>query len=484
MKVYPPSHLTPEESIERQKAEKETTLEIISDETIKEYIHNYFKHYRNTLEQFFSTLAPYLAFYAEYPYETLILRMGINGFIIGHKPSPKASIQVMQISDFDPPLPSFNLFDIIDRWQTPFNSFDFSVRQYNAGEAELDGIRRALADALNCLWITVETTIFSKLSVELIQAEGVEAEAEKETEDLAPFDFIGKVLVPEPAGYRRYEQWGFQFKTQRENRVSAKELRELEVCLEEQKEIDTICLITSGDLTSIGKHITVTNPKIRVWDRSILNRLVNIHLHVLEKYFPAYAVAIKSLSEKFSGESSDIPLGQGYRKYFADKLAACPAGRKHFAVYEETGTELWQHLFQGKLGEPRTQRGTSDRVQRRDVVFRNLRSSPFFQRIFHKFDSDLIVVDFKNYKNPLSSSVIEEVEQYANKAVGRLIVVVSRKGTTKAAEKAQHRLLRDKDTLILSISDQHMLEMISRKERGESPEDVLEDLLDELLVRY
>jgi len=38
--------------------------------------------------------------------------------------------------------------------------------------------------------------------------------------------------------------------------------------------------------------------------------------------------------------------------------------------------------------------------------------------------------------------------------------------------------------VVLVLSDAQVLEMIERRERGENPADVLEDVLDELLMRF
>jgi hypothetical protein len=190
-----------------------------------------------------------------------------------------------------------------------------------------------------------------------------------------------------------------------------------------------------------------------------------------------YPVAVEALTQHFDR------LTASRRQEFADKLVACPTGREHYAQYESIGTELWRYVFEGKLGEPKVQRRTSDGTQRRDVVFRNLRTSPFFERIFKRFDADYVIVDFKNYGSAIGSDEIEKVGLYANAALGRFAVAVSRKGATQTAESAQQRWLRD-GTVVLVLSDDHMLEMISRKERGEEPEDVLSDILDELLLRF
>jgi hypothetical protein len=255
-------------------------------------------------------------------------------------------------------------------------------------------------------------------------------------------------------------------------------LRELEDYLEsEEDKIDTICLVTSGDLTTIGRGIAVDNPRIRVWDRSVLNGLVNKHLTILERYFATYPVAVETLTQHFDR------LTASRHKEFSDRLAACPSGRENFAQYESIGTELWRYVFEGKLGEPKVQRQTSDGTQRRDVVFRNLRASSFFERIFKRFDADYVIVDFKNYGEAIGSDEIEKVGLYANEALGRFVVAVCRKGATKTAESAQQRWLR-KGIVVLVLSDENLLEMVSRRELGEEPEDVFADILDELLIRF
>jgi hypothetical protein len=61
---------------------------------------------------------------------------------------------------------------------------------------------------------------------------------------------------------------------------------------------------------------------------------------------------------------------------------------------------------------------------------------------------------------------------------------MSRFGVDDTADATQIRLLRDTNTLVLAISDKQMLEMIVRREKGENPEDVIEDIMDELLLQY
>ena len=90
----------------------------------------------------------------------------------------------------------------------------------------------------------------------------------------------------------------------------------------------------------------------------------------------------------------------------------------------------------------------------------------------------------ERFAAPIDSGVLNDVEKYANDAIGKFILVVSRKGSEKGAEAIQIRLYRDRQVMVLAISDAQMLEIIERKERGENPEDVLDDLLDKVLMLY
>lgn len=101
-----------------------------------------------------------------------------------------------------------------------------------------------------------------------------------------------------------------------------------------------------------------------------------------------------------------------------------------------------------------------------------------------KLGADFIIVDFKNYKDPVDGGVIAEVSKYANDAIGRLVIVVSRRGADDGVPTAQIRTFRDERTVVVVVSDEQLLEMVARKERGVPPEDVLEDLVDTLLVDY
>ncbi len=201
---------------------------------------------------------------------------------------------------------------------------------------------------------------------------------------------------------------------------------------------------------------------------------------MLGPYFPNYVNAIEQLTEKLERAANSVSAS-GRVGYFREKLERCPTGQKHFSQYESIGIEMWQYVFPTALGSPNTQQSTFDRVHRRDVLFRNHRESRFWQRVADRYAADTIIVDFKNDGKPVPGTTMKEVESYANKALGRLIFVVSRRGAAKSFKPAQVSTYNARDTVVLVISDNQMLEMVSRKEKGEQPEDLLEDILEDFL---
>lgn len=67
------------------------------------------------------------------------------------------------------------------------------------------------------------------------------------------------------------------------------------------------------------------------------------------------------------------------------------------------------------------------------------------KEFFSGFGADFIIVDFKNYRDEIDSDVIETVSNYANRALGKFVVAVSRKGGGSAARGGQLRVFKDRE---------------------------------------
>jgi hypothetical protein len=191
MRAYPPSTLTPRESLEQRETNEQLEQMAVSDETLKAYAQAYITHYREVIKRFFGNLAPYLSLYANYPYKITVVRMGPNGVIVGYQPDTQGAIEVIRVEDFDPPLPTLNFFDICKRIPANFITFSFALRAYDDDEAKIEGTRRALEDTLSLLWMSIQVSAFSKLCFELLEAEDIVPEPFKQEETKSELTTLG-----------------------------------------------------------------------------------------------------------------------------------------------------------------------------------------------------------------------------------------------------------------------------------------------------
>lgn len=480
MKIHSPNHLTEEESKSYDKEIEKLAREIrVSDSDLVFYGTEFLKFYKKIMEEHFSQIQQFVAFYSHYPYEVNILRLGEHGVMVFFTASKSETIRVITLNDFTPALTSINFFEIQERLNARAGFFDFRPRNYNAKEAERDAMRWVLDHALVCFWHAIKPADFEFLCRELIGEEIPGFEVSVGSQDNG-IDAIGIVQFLEPGGFRRLERWAFIFKHHLSQRLSVNEIRKnVKMIKNIDPPVDIICLVTSGDVTSIGNHVSYSDQRIRIWDRTVLHRLLHQNWSVLSKHFARYAHTYQELMGR-DNHIQDLDLYE----QFCQKLSKCPPGKESFRTYEDIGNEILIHLFKEELGEPKVQSTSIDRAQRRDVLFRNKRNSPFFKRIAERFGADFVIVDYKNYSDPLDGTVVTDVAKYANKALGKFIVVVSRKGFSEAAYTTQAREFRDSGVIVLSVCDEHLLEMVIRKKSGEDPSDILEDLLDEMLINY
>ena len=484
VEVYRPNHWTLEESQKSMSLFKERVEQMqVSDGDLKQYIEAYFSSFRSTVDEFFPQVAKSLALYAGAPFHTTVVRLGPNGVIIGHRRSDSSRVEVKQVPDFDPPLESTNIFVIAKRLQVEQVSFSATPRTFDLNEAHSDGVGDALSAVLEFFWSSIpDSQTFEVVARQLITAAGLsftDGVPLKAGDAECKLDAKARILLQEPAGFRRFENWAFEFK---HIRLSASDLRQLETHLGVDDTLDCLCIVTSDDLTSISRHVASTNTKVGVWGRSILNGVIENGVDILRSHFDEFPKAVRELSRRL--EETVLTNRKKPREQFAKRLTQCPHGQEHFAEYEKIGIDLISFLFGEHLGPPKPQCRTLDEKQRRDVLYRNNRSSRFFDRCFHRFDSDSLIIDFKNYGDEITSTVVTDVDKYANKALGRFILVVSRKGPASSVAATQQRVYRDSNTVVLVLSDDDLLEMVERKDREQLPEDVIEDKLDEFLRSY
>lgn len=186
---------------------------------------------------------------------------------------------------------------------------------------------------------------------------------------------------------------------------------------------------------------------------------------------------IKERLDKIQLDDSykELPLGERLIK----QLNSCPKGSEGWRQYEDIGGEIFKYLFGNTFRNYKFeyQAKTSDGVHRRDLIVNNTYkdTTGFWHLVKTDYNSNLIIVDFKNYQNKLNSDTFYMPTKYLNSQVGNFAIVFSREGLDENAKKIQLKLLSEKK-LVLCLTDSKLIDMINQKMNGQEPLNSMENM--------
>lgn len=166
-------------------------------------------------------------------------------------------------------------------------------------------------------------------------------------------------------------------------------------------------------------------------------------------------------------------------KRLIEQLKRCPKGQKGWKQYEDIGTEIFSFLFKSSFRNYTSeyQSLTADHKQRRDLVIYNTYkdATSFWQRVKNDYNSNIIIIDFKNYNQTLNPDEFYTPTKYLNSIAGYFVIVLSRLGLDEAAQAFQLKLLSEKNELVLCLTDDDLISMINQKMEGQDPLNSLEE---------
>lgn len=168
------------------------------------------------------------------------------------------------------------------------------------------------------------------------------------------------------------------------------------------------------------------------------------------------------------------------------KLNDCLAGIKNWRDYEDICLSIIDYLFRKSFRnytrfiQPRNENG----LDIKDLIIPNRSQNPFWNEIRMDYSARNVVFEFKNYGKKIGKNQLVQTSNYLKKKTyGRFAIIFSRKGLSKNGQTEQLELLRDDDKLIISLSDEDLIELIRQKSKGNNAEDVLEKLKTELELK-
>jgi len=165
------------------------------------------------------------------------------------------------------------------------------------------------------------------------------------------------------------------------------------------------------------------------------------------------------------------------------RLKECPPGKGHFPEYEKTCTEAIKYMFDNDLIGWWTQQSSNDGLNRYDLLCRIRSKNEFWKMLLTDFNSRFILFEFKNYNKEITPHEIYTTERYLYQTANRnMAIVFSRKGPTENCYKASTGALREYGKLVIHISDDDLIEVLQRMDKGDDPNELLFKKHDEIMI--
>jgi len=162
------------------------------------------------------------------------------------------------------------------------------------------------------------------------------------------------------------------------------------------------------------------------------------------------------------------------------KLSNCPLGMDGWAEFEEICTDIFQYLFADNFRNytQKTQAYTNDKIFRRDLIINNNfnDTTSIWGQAKSDFNCNLIVVDFKNYSEPLEQNEFYMPSKYLNLNTGKFGLLLTRKGLGNSAKILQKRMLNLNNELLITLTEDDLIQMIKEKSLNQDPSYRLENI--------
>jgi hypothetical protein len=153
------------------------------------------------------------------------------------------------------------------------------------------------------------------------------------------------------------------------------------------------------------------------------------------------------------------------------RLRSIPSGREQASDYQRLVLEVLNYLFNPELigGEPEVR--TIDGTERRDIVFTNDSDESFWDYLRNEHSSLLIMFETKNTAE-LELSAVNQTATYLGDRLGRLGIIVTRRPAPETVQRKIFAVWSDSAPnrkVILTLSDEHLSEMLDLRCRDGSP---------------
>ncbi|MGF7133085.1 hypothetical protein P3T40_004576 [Paraburkholderia sp. EB58] len=202
------------------------------------------------------------------------------------------------------------------------------------------------------------------------------------------------------------------------------------------------------------------------------------------------------LAKTFAKQLEDAPIGyfknillmrarRGSATTRASELSAslkaCQPGKQDWSLYQSLVGNILEYLFCPTLTKPLSEHADGTKTNRRDFIIPNYAESGFWSFLRNRYMADYLVVDAKNYSRKIGKTEILQVANYLKpQGAGLVGMIFSRNGGDAAG--CAHTLREQwliHEKMILVFNDVEVESMLSAKEDGRVPEEMVEKKIEQ-----
>lgn len=120
---------------------------------------------------------------------------------------------------------------------------------------------------------------------------------------------------------------------------------------------------------------------------------------------------------------------------------------------------------------------------RMDLICSLKGTNDFWKFLKYHYNTHFVVFEFKNYKDKLGQNLIYITDKYLfNPALKNVAFIISRVGFSDSASKASEGILKERNKLIIDLTDIDLINMLEIKQDGREPCDYMQAKIEEFLM--
>lgn len=235
----------------------------------------------------------------------------------------------------------------------------------------------------------------------------------------------------------------------------------------QKSRFDSYVLALPGRISAEGQKL-IRESKIELWDADYI---ANTFRSEIEKStHPYFRTLFLSL----------IPIESlPVEHQLLEKLKSCQSGKKYWSDYQKLVGQILEHLFCPPLQSPISESADKLSINRRDWIFPNYSDSGFWHFLRQTYKADYIVVDAKNYKNPISKNQVLQIANYLKPhGAGLFAIIATRSGVDRGAELTLREQWIVHSKMVLVLSDADLETMLLSSSSGGEPYKVLGQVIE------